>query len=135
MKLYKNEAAFKQDAVAYIRRLGYQVTEIESGNTQVGIPDTVVTTPEGDVWIEFKRTKYNMPQKEVRVSWRPGQQAWALMHYKSSATRHPALTLIAFDDCIAGLWVMKHYPNNIVPVSDFAYIGTSVKDIFKGGRG
>ena len=86
---------------------------IESGTTGVGIPDLYVAGPEGTAWIELKNLKtQHMAHRVFEVSWRPGQQAWALRHYK--ACKKHTFTLCALYSGFILIPMIRLYENNIV---------------------
>ena len=65
---------------AFIKRfeLVANITRIETGSTEVGVPDLHVRTDKADLWIELKIATGTA--REMRVEYRAGQQRWAENH-------------------------------------------------------
>lgn len=99
--------------MSFLTRNGYITQRIESGTTGVGIPDLYVVCKGGTNWIELKNLKsQTMSSTAFEVSWRPGQQAWALRHYKVSGKN--TWTLCALNSGFILIPMIKYYENNLV---------------------
>lgn len=111
---YKNEAAFSKAVVSTLRKDGWFVQRVESGETGKGIPDIYAINPQGQsIWIELKREHASigaMPLP-VYVHWRPGQQAWLM---QVTRLRQRAITLACFDDVILQIDHTKFWDGNKV---------------------
>jgi len=62
--------------------LGINVYKIETGYTQIGIPDLYIRTFNKDIWIELKEIKY-WPKRNttnIAIPFRPGQLNWIHSH-------------------------------------------------------
>lgn len=111
---YKNEAAFSKSVVSTLRRAGWFVQRIESGETGKGIPDIYAISPSGTpLWIELKREHQSigaMPTP-VYIHWRPGQQAWMM---QVTRLRQKCITLACFDDIILKIDHTRFWQDNKV---------------------
>lgn len=113
---YRNEAEFSKAVCSTLRKAGWFVQRIESGETGKGIPDIYAITPTGvSVWLELKREHCeigNVPYP-VCIHWRPGQQSW--LHEIVMRKQH-AFTLACFDDVILQIPHYKvHKDNKVLP--------------------
>lgn len=110
MTNYRNEAAFSKALCSCMKRKGYFVQRIESGETGRGIPDIYAVIGETPVWLELKRVHHCMRPSET-IPWRPGQQAWlhTIGKYKQCV-----FTLCCFDNGVLQIPHNKVYPGNVV---------------------
>ena len=111
---YRNEAEFSKAVVGTLRRRGWFVQRIESGETGKGIPDIYAISPTGyAIWIELKREKCCLGNSSlpVYIHWRPGQQAWLREVVKR---QQHAVTLACFDDVILQIPHTDVYKDNLV---------------------
>lgn len=84
--MYKSENHFKQSVVRRLRDNGAFVTNIESHDTGVGIPDTYVRGVGYDCWIEFKNdSDQHISNKKFKIPYRPGQLAWHAEYHLHTA--------------------------------------------------
>lgn len=90
-------------------------TRIESHGTGNGIPDIYATGNKHDVWIELKNDKTLQKKNNVRVQWRPGQQAW-MVNYSYAMHNRCCITLVSCKDSILLVRNVLHYSNNKVDV-------------------
>lgn len=114
MLSYRSEAAFSKALVAAMRRKGYFVQRIESGETGKGIPDIYVIAGKTAIWLELKRVKHKCSRYEV-IPWRPGQQAWL---YDVTKRGQKAYTVCCFDDCIAYISHENVFKQNVVDIAN-----------------
>ena len=116
--MWKNEQAL----VKYVqdRLKGCEMTRIESHGTGNGIPDMYVTHRGFSYWIEFKNmSRCSIFDKEWKVSWRPGQQAWMLRNSRMHVTEHCIVyrlnyTIIGMKDGIVVIPMYMYHMNDIV---------------------
>lgn len=62
------------------------VHKIETGSTEIGIPDLHIRTHRHDIWIELKEIKV-WPKRfstKIKPAWRPGQIHWIREHQRRS---------------------------------------------------
>lgn len=121
MRAWGSESQFGRSVSALCDKLGLFHVRIESGSTCRGIPDLYIEGVGFGVWVELKRERrkcVNLSEGDVTVHWREGQLMWMWRKWKGSGYKRPCYTLIAFNDCIGLLPVMKLYENNRVPVGD-----------------
>lgn len=113
---YKNEAEFSKAVCSILRKAGFFVQRIESGETGKGIPDIYTITPMGRaIWLELKREHCEVGNvfSPVNIHWRPGQQAWL---HEVTMRKQPAYTLACFDDVILQITHDKiHKDNKVLP--------------------
>lgn len=84
--MYKSENAFKQSVIRRLRDNGAFVTNIESHDTSVGIPDTYVCGAGDNYWIEFKNdSDQYIVEKKFKIPYRPGQLAWHSSYHHCAA--------------------------------------------------
>jgi hypothetical protein len=122
--MYKNEAAFSKAFCARLRRLGLVVTRIESGGTKRGIPDIHWAGYGQEGWIELKNLHKTYRYSDIQVSWRPGQQGWALEYYKHK--KQPSLTIASCNNCILVVPMVKHFKENWVTPADISEVLPSI---------
>lgn len=130
MHQYRDEAAFSRALLRSWenKKLGYKAQRIESGLTGRGIPDLFVETPDYSYWIELKREKtlFLAARAPVSIGWRDGQQTWMLEKYRASGRKRPCFTLIAFNDCIAAIPMIRRYKDDLIMRADASHIWTSI---------
>lgn len=109
-----------------------RVTRIESGGTQVGIPDiyaTIMHRHYGQaIWIECKYDpSVSIKQRRIKVNWGPGQQAFAedvtraaLKMYNGATALRCSITLLKCKDGVIFIPMYKHYDNDTIDTSDVA---------------
>lgn len=75
-------------------RLGVGIHKIETGSTEIGIPDLHVRTHRHDLWIELKEIKA-WPKRvstTIKPAWRPGQLFWIRNHQSRSGNAFVCIT-------------------------------------------
>ena len=77
----KRESNFRAALVQAIRATHCIAVPIETGTTNLGVPDLFVRTSKVSAWIELKNEKYPLRFPYV-VHFRPGQAAWLERHYQ-----------------------------------------------------
>ena len=109
-----------------------RVTRIESGGTQVGIPDiyaTIVHRHYGQaIWIECKYDpSVSIKQRRIKVNWGPGQQAFAedvmrasLKMYGGATALRCSVTLLKCKDGVVFIPMYKRYTDDVIDTSDMA---------------
>lgn len=109
-----------------------RVTRIESGGTQVGIPDMYVTIAHRHygqaIWIECKYDpSVSIKQHRIKVNWGPGQQAFAadvthaaLKMYNGATSLRCPVTLLKCKDGVILIPMYKHYDNDFIETLDVA---------------
>lgn len=115
MYKYRNEAHFSKAVVAHLRKSGYFVQRIETGSIGRGVPDIYCVNPLGTpIWLELKRVHTTVhDKKQVKIPWRPGQQAWLRLITKY---KQEARTLAAFDDAILVIRHLRIWEDDTVEV-------------------
>lgn len=111
---YRNEAEFSKAVCGTLRKAGWFVQRIESGETGKGIPDIYAITPQGQaVWLELKRdhSEIGRVPYPVMIHWRPGQQAWL---HEVTMRKQVAFTLACFNDVILQIPHYRVYKDNVV---------------------
>lgn len=65
---------------AFVRRFDFvaNISRIETGVTELGVPDLYVRTKQHDIWVELKIA--TGPADNMKVAYRAGQQEWAAKH-------------------------------------------------------
>ena len=59
----------------------HKITGIESGSTELGIPDCFIQSNKGSLWVELKqKSKWPRGADTIKPRWRPGQIKWAEDH-------------------------------------------------------
>ena len=116
MPSYRNEAAFSKALVSIMRRRGWFVQRIESGETGKGIPDIYAITPACvPMWLELKRERGLLLQSEyVEIHWRPGQQSWL---HDVVSRKQLAYTIACFDNGLLSIPHHNIWPENRVLLS------------------
>jgi hypothetical protein len=97
---------------------------VESGSTKRGIPDIHWVGYEQEGWIELKNVHHGYYGGDIKVPWRPGQQAWALEYLRHKRT--PTLTIVSCNNCILSIPMVRHFKENWVKNEDIAEIIRSV---------
>lgn len=110
---YRNEAAFSKALVSVMRRRGWFVQRIESGETGKGIPDIYAIAPTYvPMWLELKREHESLPRSGcVEIHWRPGQQSWL---HDVVSRKQLAYTVACFDNGILSIPHYDIWPENKV---------------------
>jgi len=94
---------------------GCQCTRIETGSTELGVPDVFVQGHGGDVWLELKSESVHIKGKEkVKVHWRKGQLAWALVYNKIHHNKC-TYTIARFED---GVLIIPMTCTNILKIEE-----------------
>lgn len=113
-------------------KLEYRVTRIESGGTQVGIPDMYAAIAHRHygqaIWIECKYDpNVSIKQRRIKVNWGPGQQAFAedvtraaLKMYNGATSLRCPVTLLKCKDGVIFIPMYKRYENDTIDTSDVA---------------
>jgi hypothetical protein len=125
--MYRNEAAFSKAFCGRLKRLGLTVTRVESGGTRRGIPDIHWVGFGQEGWIELKNVHYSYYKKPIKVPWRPGQQAWALDYYRAKKT--PSLTVVACNNCILVVPMVRPFKENWVSPEDISDVWSSIGEV------
>lgn len=114
--ILKNEADWYKKLKLQLSRYNFSCTRIESRTTGVGIPDLFVQGYGFDVWIELKFQKTTSIRTNVKVKWRPGQQAWLYNYYLSHNKTKNCITLVATEEGVVLVPHTKIYTNDVVPI-------------------
>lgn len=109
-----------------------RVTRIESGGTQVGIPDIYATLMHRHygqaIWIECKYDpSVSIKQRHIKVNWGPGQQVFAadvarasLKTYGGALALRCPVTFLKCKDGVIFIPMYEHYVNGIIDISNVA---------------
>jgi Holliday junction resolvase len=125
--IYKNEAAFSTAFCKKLRSLGLVVTRIESGGTKRGIPDIHWAGYGQEGWIELKIVHHSYYGGDIKIPWRPGQQGWAFEYMKHKRT--PSTTVVACNNCILIVPMVRHFQENWVMQEDISEILSDIKEL------
>ncbi len=108
-----------------------QVTCIESGTTQLGIPDVYVACKYGTRWIETKQIRMNwFPGHSNPIPFRKGQLSWSFNH--EYVTGVPTLCIVFFYNIVGfiDMTAKKQYIlQTTVPYSCYHGYAKHIKDI------
>jgi hypothetical protein len=128
---YRSESKFSEALCDKLTAEGVFHQRIETALTGRGVPDLVVPTRVGDVWVELK----NQPRvvldvmevdAELEVAWRAGQQAWAF-NYRRATGRCVATVVACMDDFFV-VPMQRRYIRNLVPMHDGVVL-SSLSDV------
>lgn len=138
--MWESEQKFSHYLIGRLKNEGFMCSRIESHGTLNGMPDMFVQGNGMDTFIELKNMKkVSVNDERLKVSWRPGQVAWATVyrnnhkHYVNvfDITRC-SWTFIGCSDGIIALPMWSNFMLNEVNTSDIKYIidrQTKIKDI------
>jgi len=111
-----SEHDFSRSLSGKLKKLGYDVTKLESHDTEVGIPDLFVQGFGSDLFIELKVIdKVWKPTESYKIPWRPGQQPWAHRYLRAHANNKCTLTVVKFTNEIIVIPMIKLFGSSIVP--------------------
>lgn len=111
-----SEHDFSRSLSGKLTKQGYDVTKLESHDTQVGIPDLFVQGFGKDLFIELKAIdKVWEPTKSYKIPWRPGQQPWAYRYLRAHANNKCTLTVVKFTNELIVIPMIKLFDDSIVP--------------------
>lgn len=99
--MYKDEAAFRKALCGKLAQYGWFTQKIESEGMNSGIPDLFIGKDYIQNFLELKLEKTDAPvyPADIKVHWRPGQQAWANKYYRS--VKKCVLTVIQYNNLLA----------------------------------
>lgn len=111
------EREFAKDFIAKMHKEGSRAIRIETGSTQVGVPDILLFVPGCITFVELKNCKdKSILDRHITVPWRPGQQAFAAIH--RMYTMRNTWTLVACKDGVLVIKMDREFENNKVDVAD-----------------
>lgn len=113
------ESEFSKYFTGKLKDAGFMVDRIETHSTVCGIPDIHAVGYGNEYWIELKSCpKLRLAdRKDVKVPWRPGQQAWAIQYFARTGGRC-SLTVVKAQDGIGFISMMDRFKDNIVPAAN-----------------
>lgn len=138
--MWDSEQKFSHYLIGRLKNEGFMCNRIETHGTLNGMPDMFVQGHGMDTFIELKNMKkVSVNDERLKVSWRPGQVAWATVYRNTheynvngfDITRC-SWTFIGCSDDIIALPMWSNFMLNEVNTSDIKYIidrQTKIKDI------
>lgn len=138
--MWENEQKFSHYLIGRLKNEGFMCNRIETHGTLNGMPDMFVHGHGMDTFIELKNMKkVSVNDERLKVSWRPGQVAWATIYRNThmhnvngfDITRC-SWTFIGCSDGIIALPMCSNFMLNEVNKSDIKYIineHIKIKDI------
>lgn len=138
--MWESEQKFSRYLIGRLKNEGFMCSRIETHGTLNGMPDMFVQGHGIDTFIELKNMKkVSVNDKRFKVSWRPGQVAWAAVYrntHKYNVNGFDIIrcswTFIGCSDGIIALPMWSNFMLNEVNVSDTRYTidkCTKIKDI------
>lgn len=125
------EKEFSKHIAAAFQKSGYYVTKIESHGTQPGIPDLFVVGHGYQMWIELKVIENQEANGDIKVPWRPWQQAWA-MEYKTHMIINCSLTMVWAAGDILVIPMDRLYEKHVVTRQDYIPLkDTCIGDLYE----
>lgn len=120
MSKYKNEADFRTKLCKELNKVKVFTQKLESEGMNSGIPDMIACRNHRVQPIELKYIKCDHTKfKDIKVDWRPGQQAWAFNFH--SEMLYPVITIVAFEDGYAVIEMLRPFKSNIVSTNDYLF--------------
>lgn len=138
--MWESEQKFSHYLIGRLKNEGFMCNRIETHGTLNGMPDMFVQGHGMDTFIELKNMKkVSVNDERLKVSWRPGQVAWATIYRNThmynvngfDITRC-SWTFIGCSDGIIALPMWSNFMLNEVNESDIKYIineHAKIKDI------
>lgn len=115
----------------YLKGAPLKIRRIESGDTELGIPDLHVRTEVKDIWIELKQLSSLPIKGNIKIPWRPGQRKWIMDHQELGGTSFLLLTIgtswfmysnIKEEYTREELYTLSLIPMNITSLSKYTFI-------------
>lgn len=117
--MWDTEAKFSHAIMNKLKSIGFDCMRIETGSTTTGCPDLWIQGHGDDFFIEFKNIKTaSIHDKEVKIPWRPGQQAWATRYRMFHAGKKCSYTFAGLSDGWIAIKMNNVFNNNIVQMND-----------------
>lgn len=138
--MWESEQKFSHYLIQRLKNEGFICNRIETHGTLNGMPDMFVQGNGMDTFIELKNMKkVSVNDERFKVSWRPGQVAWATVYRNTHACSvngfdiiRCSWTFIGCSDGIIALPMWSNFMLNEVNTSDIKYVigkYTKIKDI------
>lgn len=138
--MWENEQKFSHYLIGRLKNEGFICNRLETHGTLNGIPDMFVQGNGMDTFIELKNMKkVSVNDERLKVSWRPGQIAWATIYRNTHMYSvngfdiiRCSWTFIGCSDNIIALPMWSNFMLNEVNASDIKYIidrQTKIKDV------
>ena len=110
----KSESDLNRRIRSVLCATGAMAVSVESGATQLGIPDIYVRTENTSAWIELKHLYYPI-HYPFRVPFKPGQYSWLHRHYGLRGTSVLCIETIEHGILfICGPHIREVYGSNIL---------------------
>lgn len=138
--MWESEQKFSRYLIGRLKNEGFMCNRIETHGTLNGMPDMFVQGHGMDTFIELKNMKkVSVNDERLKVSWRPGQVAWATVYRNThmynvngfDITRC-SWTFIGCSDGIIALPMLSNFMLNEVNGHDIKFFirkDDSIKDI------
>lgn len=138
--MWESEQKFSHYLIGRLKNEGFVCNRLETHGTLNGMPDMFIQGNEIDTFIELKNMKkVSVNDERLKVSWRPGQVAWATVYRNAHMysingfnITKCSWTFIGCSDDIIALPMWSNFMLNEVNESDIKYIidkHTKIKDI------
>lgn len=138
--MWESEQKFSHYLIGRLKNEGFICNRLETHGTLNGMPDMFVQGNGMDTFIELKNMKkVSVNDERLKVSWRPGQVAWATVYRNTHVhsvngfdITRCSWTFIGCNDDIIALPMWSNFMLNEVNASDIKYIidrQTKIKDI------
>ncbi len=138
--MWESEQKFSHYLIGRLKNEGFICNRLETHGTLNGMPDMFVQGNGMDTFIELKNMKkVSANDERLKVSWRPGQVAWATIYRNTHICSvngfdiiRCSWTFIGCSDNIIALPMWSNFMLNEVNASDIKYIidrQTKIKDI------
>jgi len=123
--MYISEKAFCSSVIKKLKKEGTDYYRVETGSTCRGFPDLYVMTRGIDCFMELKNDKKaTLDTCQLKVDWRPGQQAFARKYTVNSVVHRTGSNIVKFTwtfvsvvDGVIAVRMDSMYPDNLVPTS------------------
>lgn len=127
--MWENEKMFSRYLIERLKRNSFVCNRIETHGTLNGMPDMFVQGHGMDTFIELKNMKnVSVNDENIKVSWRPGQVAWAtvyrnthLYNIKDFDIIKCSWTFIGCKDGVLAVPMCRHFENNMLKNSDVKF--------------
>lgn len=131
--MWNTEKEFGKCVMAALKLAGYSCMRIESASTITGCPDLWVQGKGNDYFIELKNVKVQERPAEcdmntaapLRVSWRQGQQGWAIQYAKAHQKVLDTVirckyswTFVGMRNCVVAIRMRHTFNSNLVEWND-----------------
>lgn len=123
--MWHNEREFGKYLMRQLKAQDFWCTRLESGMTVKGLPDLWVQGHGDDYYIELKYVNkglsYLSLNRQIKVPWREGQQAWAAIYkeyHRNGKHGKVSFTFVGLNDSMIMIPMREISQDNVVYITE-----------------